>query len=92
VDRNAPAAGSVAAGGAQAAGPTDPVTLRAMEIAEQLRQGQIESKREATEKLVDDILRKKLRTKSAALTARITDALQDDPHVSQLLERLWAKG
>jgi hypothetical protein len=63
-----------------------------MEIAQQLRQGQIESKRKATEKLVEDILRKKLRLKSAALTGRITDALQDDPNVSQLLERLWAKG
>jgi len=70
----------------------DPITMRAMEIAAQLKQGQIEDKRKATEQLVEDILRRKLRTKSAALTGRITDALQDDPHVSQLLERLWAKG
>lgn len=92
VDRNAPAAGSVATSGTGPVAATDPTTLRAMEIAQQLRQGKLKNKREATEKLVDEVLRRKLRTKSAALTGRITDALQDDPHVSQLLERLWAKG
>ena len=92
VDRNAPAAGSIAAGGAVAATAVDPTTLKAMEFSQQLRQGILSSKREATERLVDEILRRKLRTKSTALTGRITDALEEDPNVSQLLERLWAKG
>src|SRR5215470_12932038 len=76
VDRNAPAAGPAATSG-PAVAATDPITLKALEIASALRQGQIDSKRKATEKLVEDILRKKLRTKSAALTGRITDALED---------------
>ena len=92
VDRNAPAAGSAATSGAAGATAVDPATLKALEVSQQLREGILSSKREATERLVDEILRRKLRTKSTALTGRITDALEEDPHVSQLLERLWAKG
>ena len=86
------AAGSGNVGGAAAAGPVDPVTAQALELAKQLKSGQISSKEEATKKLVADILKEKLRMQSKALTSKIADALQDDPRLNQALERLWSKG
>ncbi|MBX5483691.1 MAG: hypothetical protein IRZ16_17855 [Myxococcaceae bacterium] len=75
-----------------ALGPVDPVTAHALELAMQLKSGQIASKEEATRRLVADILKEKLRMQSRALTSRIADALQDDPRLNQALERLWSKG
>lgn len=73
-------------------GAADPVTARAMEIARQLRSGQINGREEATKKLVAEVLKEKLRMQSKALTAKIADALQDDPRLTQALERLWSQG
>ena len=80
--------GLVASANVQA---TDPVTAQALDIARQLRSGQIKSKEEATRKLVADILREKVRLQSKALTQKISDQLQDDPRINQALERLWSK-
>ncbi|MFL5318230.1 MAG: hypothetical protein ACJ790_01140 [Myxococcaceae bacterium] len=84
--------GAGAAGKAAAASAADPVAAQAMEIARQLKSGQLKSKEEATKKFVAEILKEKLRMQSKALTSRIADSLQDDPRLNQALERLWAKG
>ena len=70
----------------------DPVTAQALNIARQLKTGQIKTKEEATKKLVADILKEKVRMQSKALTARISESLTDDPRLQQALERLWAEG
>ena len=69
----------------------DPVMAQALDIARQLKSGQLKSKEEATKKLVADILRDKVRMQSKALTSKIADQLQDDPRINQALERLWSK-
>lgn len=89
------AEGLVGPSGAAASGnvgPVDPVTAQALEVARQLRSGQLSSKEEATRKLVADILKEKLRMQSRALTSKIAESLQDDPRLHQALERLWSKG
>src|SRR4051812_24095221 len=60
--------GLVASAGAHA---VDPVTAQALDIARQLKSGQIKNKEEATKKLVADILREKVRMQSKALTQKI---------------------
>jgi hypothetical protein len=80
--------GLAASAGVQA---PDPVTAQALEIARQLKVGQIKTKEEATKKLVADILREKVRLQSKSLTQKIADQLQDDPRINQALERLWSK-
>lgn len=70
----------------------DPVTAKALELARQLQAGQIANREEATRRLVSDILKQKLRMQSKALTARIADALSDDPRLNQTLDRLWTQG
>lgn len=77
-------------GSSNVQGP-DPVTAQALDIARQLKSGQIKTKEEATKKLVADILREKVRLQSKALTQKITDQLGDDPRINQALERLWSK-
>lgn len=78
--------------GTQNVAAADPVTARALDIARQLKAGQIKNKEEATKKLVADILREKVRMQSKALTARISESLTDDPRLQQALERLWTEG
>lgn len=73
-------------------GGVEPLSAQAMEIARQLKGGQLKSKEEAAKKLVGEILREKLRMQSKALTDKIAAQLQDDPRLSQALERLWSKG
>ena len=82
---------SRAAGTANVAA-ADPVTAQALDIARQLKSGQIKTKEEATKKLVADILKEKVRMQSKALTQRISESLTDDPRLQQALERLWAQG
>jgi hypothetical protein len=82
--------------GAQAAGvqgpqATDPIASQALAIAKRLKNGGFKSKEEATKALVAEVLQEKLNMKSAALTGRIAGALQDDPRLNQVLERLWSK-
>lgn len=77
-------------GSSNVQGP-DPVTAQALDIARQLKNGQIKTKEEATKKLVADILKEKVRLQSKALTQKITDQLGDDPRIANALERLWAK-
>ncbi|MHB8879165.1 MAG: hypothetical protein ACYC8T_36155 [Myxococcaceae bacterium] len=67
----------------------DPVTAQALDIARQLKSGQIKTKEEATKKLVAEVLKEKVRMQSKALTQKIADALQEDPRLTQALERLW---
>jgi hypothetical protein len=83
--------GLVGSGNVQGPQATDPVTASAMAIAKQLKNGDFKSKDEATRKLVAEVLKEKLRMKSASLTQKIADALQEDPRLNQALERLWAK-
>ena len=92
VDRTGGLVGPSGAAGTSDVGGVDPVTAQALELARQLRAGEISSKEEATRRLVADILREKLRMQSRALTSKVADALQDDPRLSQALERLWSKG
>jgi hypothetical protein len=82
------AVGSGNVGNVQAA---DPITATAMDIARQLKSGQIKTKEEATQKLVGDILREKVRMQSRALTQKIADQLQDDPRLNAALDRLWGR-
>ncbi|MBK7860067.1 MAG: hypothetical protein IPJ65_15915 [Archangiaceae bacterium] len=70
----------------------DPVTATALDIARQLKSGLIKTKEEATKKLVANILKEKVRMQSKALTKKIAETLQDDPRLSQALERLWGRG
>lgn len=79
-------------GGAKGVAAADPVTAQALEIARQLKSGQLKTKEEATKKFVAEILKEKLRMQSKALTSKIADTIQDDPRLNQALERLWAKG
>jgi hypothetical protein len=83
--------GLVGSSNVQGPQATDPVTASAMAIAKQLKNGDFKSKDEATRKLVAEVLKEKLRMKSATLTQKIADALQEDPRLNQALERLWAK-
>ena len=69
----------------------DAVTANALDIARQLKSGQIKTKEEATKKLVADILKEKVRMQSRALTQKIADTLTDDPRLNQALERLWGQ-
>lgn len=80
--------GAAGSGNVQA---LDPVTANALDIAKQLKSGQIKTKEEATKKLVADILKEKVRMQSRALTQKIADTLQDDPRLNQALERLWGR-
>src|SRR5438874_11025275 len=82
-------ASGLVAGGNVAA--LDSVTANALDIAKQLKSGQIKTKEEATKKLVADILKEKVRMQSRALTQKIADTIQDDPRLHQALERIWAK-
>ena len=68
-----------------------PASAQALTIAKQLKNGTFKNKDEATRKLVAELLKEKLHMKSASLTAKIADALQDDPRLNQALERLWSK-
>jgi hypothetical protein len=77
-------------GSSNVQGP-DPVTAQTLDIARQLKNGQIKSREEATQKLVADILKEKVRLQSKALTQKITDQLGNDPRIASALERLWAK-
>ncbi len=82
------AAGSGNVGGVAA---TDPVTAQVLDIARQLKDGQLKSRDEATRKLVADILREKVRLQSKRLTDKIAEQLKDDPRLNQTLQRLWDK-
>ena len=84
-------ASGLVAGGNVGVGPTDPVTARALDIARQLKAGQLKTREEATKKLVAEVLKEKLKMHSKALSSKIADALQDDPRLNQALERLWSK-
>jgi hypothetical protein len=89
VDRAEATVGPSSAG---AVAGTDPVTAAALQIARYLKNGEIKTKEEAAKRLVAEILKEKLRMKSNALTSKISEALQDDPRLTQALERLWSKG
>jgi hypothetical protein len=73
-----------------AEGPT--VAQQASQIARALKSGEIASKHEAARQLVAAILKDKLDLKSKALTSRVAEQLQEDPHLAQTLERIWQKG
>jgi len=83
--------GLVGSSNAQAAQAADPISAQAMAIAKQLKNGGFKSKEEATKQLVAEVLKEKLHMKSSALTSKIADALQEDPRLNQVLERLWSK-
>ena len=82
------AVGSSNVGGVAAA---DPVTAQALDLARQLKNGQLKSRDEASRKLVADILREKVRLQSKQLTDKILEQLKEDPHLSRTLEHLWNK-
>jgi hypothetical protein len=84
--------GAVGSGNVQGPQAADPITSQALAIAKQLKNGDFKSKDEATRKLVAEVLKEKLRMKSAALTSKIAESLMDDPRLNQALERLWSKG
>src|SRR4051812_20551749 len=63
----------------------DALTASALDIARQLKAGQIKSREEATRTLVANILKEKVRMQSRALTKKIADELEGDPRLSQAL-------
>jgi hypothetical protein len=83
--------GLVGSSNVQGPQAADPVAAQAVAIARKLKNGGFKSKEEATKALVAEILKEKLRMKSSSLTSKISDALQDDPRLNQVLERLWSK-
>ncbi len=83
--------GLVGSSNVGATSAANPVVAQALDIARQMKAGQIKSRDEATKKLVQDILRDKVRTQSKQLTEKIVEQLKDDPRLSQTLERLWTK-
>ena len=92
VDRSESLVGASREASSGNVGPIEPaITARAMDIARQLKAGQLQSREEATKKFVSEVLKEKLRMQSKALTSKIADALQDDPRLNQALERLWSK-
>jgi hypothetical protein len=83
--------GLVASAGAGEAAPVDAVTAQAVELIRQLKSGQLKSRDEATRKLVQDILKEKVRTQSKQLADKIMDQMKDDPRLSQSLDKLWQR-
>lgn len=83
--------GLVGSGNVGAAAAADPVAAQVLNLARQLKAGQLKSRDEATRKLVADILRDKVRMQSKKLTERVVDQLQDDPRLKQTLERMWTR-
>jgi hypothetical protein len=83
--------GLVGSSNVQGPQAADPVAAQAAAIARKLKNGGFKSKEEATKALVAEVLKEKLRMKSSSLTSKIADALQDDPRLNQVLERLWSK-
>ncbi len=92
VDRTQGLAGVSGLAGSGEVGAADPVTAQAMAIAKALKAGEIASKAEAAQKLVAGILKERLRIGSKSLSRKIADHLQEDPRLSQTLDRLWAHG
>ena len=83
--------GLVGSSNVQGAQAADPISAQAMAIAKQLKNGGFKSKEDATRSLVAEVLKEKLHMKSSALSSKIADALQEDPRLNQVLERLWSK-
>ncbi len=83
--------GLVGSSNVGAAAAADPVAAQVLNLARQLKAGQLKSRDEATKKLVADILREKVRLQSKKLTERVVDQLQDDPRLKQTLERMWTR-
>lgn len=83
--------GAVGSSNVGAAAAADPVSAQVLNLARQLKAGQLKSRDEATKKLVADILRDKVRMQSKKLTERVVDQLQDDPRLKQTLERMWTR-
>lgn len=84
-------AGASPSGNAGAIAASDPVVGQVLELARQLKAGQLKSREEATKKLVADILREKVRSQSKHLTEKVFQQLKDDPQLSQTLDRLWKR-
>lgn len=83
--------GLVGSSNVEQARAADPIASQAMAIAKQLKNGGFKNKEEATKHLVAEVLKEKLRMKSSTLSSKIADALQEDPRLNQVLERLWSK-
>lgn len=83
--------GLVGSSNVEQAHPADPIASQAMAIARRLKNGGFKNKEEATKQLVAEVLKEKLHMKSSALSSKIADALQEDPRLNQVLERLWSK-
>jgi len=93
VQRAEPVAPAISLGDVGAvAGPSDPMTARAAEIARQFRDGAIKTREEATRRLVSNILRELVQINSKTLTDKIARELEGDPRLREALERIWAKG
>ena len=83
-------AGSV--GSTAAAAPNAAVAEIAVDIARMLKAGQIKTKDEATQRLVSEILKQRMKLHSKLLNQQVSEALQDDPRLSETLDRIWSKG
>lgn len=83
--------GLVGSSNVQQTQAADPIASQAMAIARRLKNGGFKNKEEATKQLVAEVLKEKLHMKSATLSSKIADALQEDPRLNQVLERLWSK-
>jgi len=83
--------GAAASGNAGGVAASSAVVGQVLELARQLRAGELKSREEATKKLVADILREKVRSQSKHLTEKVFQQLKDDPQLSQTLDRLWKR-
>lgn len=83
--------GAAASGNVGNVAAADPVVGQVLELARQLKAGQLKSREEATKRLVADILREKVRSQSKHLSDKVFQQLKDDPQLSQTLERLWKR-
>jgi hypothetical protein len=96
VARDVPAAPAAEVPAAPPPARLDDPTLAALvaqarAIAAELRAGTVESREEATRRLVREVLSRRLKLRGSALSGRIASALKDDPRLGQALERIWSE-
>jgi hypothetical protein len=91
VDKAESLVGPSGAAGSGNVAPTDPLSPAFMEIARQVKSGQI-SREEAHKKIVDKVLEERMRLKSKALSKAIVDQMQVDPRMNQAMDRVLGKG
>ena len=84
--------GEVGAASAAAATAAGSISKIAASLAAQLRSGEIQAKSEAARRLVAGILKEKMNVKSKTLAKSTAEQIEEDPRLSETLERIWQRG